>query len=543
VALVACGHAPPPATSATPAVARKPAPVAPIDWLPSGSFALLHIDADRVRSQLPLELLTAELKPDAHTVLERTHSVTVAFDVTEGEPAMAAVFVGDYDQRFNPLLLAGQAERLGEDAARELWLAGGGAWMRTPEGYWLVGEPELGNQVFSAPASRAKRLSSEPWTAAPSEPYFASAVLHVTPPLQAALRQQARRESFAALIAQVGPALLELRDVRMTALPDGDGLRLRSGFDFASELGAQSGALVLRGLLALVGASIPNNAGNAAGGPQDLSSQHMPGADPTGAAPRAEDAELDQAAVLVMQAIDGAQIGVSGRQVRADVAFDAAQLGALGKLLRANERRGAAIAAEPRPAYQPPSAEQLAEREQAARADPTFGKVLDLVLARAGTDLELRDGLHPQSGKSGTRFLVVRVAQASAPALRGELRNALRGRGMQVVPVARGFEGRPSELGIFRARDEAAVLIARGTGEASAQGTSKRLASLVRSWQKRAAVEVAVAADDYFALELTAVPADPDRFVRELLELCPQAKPEEQRRQLLEQRRLDCFLQ
>jgi hypothetical protein len=113
---------------------------------------------------------------------------------------------------------------------------------------------------------------------------------------------------------------------------------------------------------------------------------------------------------------------------------------------------------------------------------------------------------------------------------------------MQVVPIARGFDGRPAELGIFRARDEAAVLVARGTGEARAAGTSKRLATLLRGWQKRASVQVAVAADDYVAFELTAVPDDPDRFVRELLELCPDAKADEQQKQLLEQRRLDCFL-
>ncbi|HMI89969.1 MAG TPA: hypothetical protein VK509_01335, partial [Polyangiales bacterium] len=414
-----------------------------IDWLPSASFALLQIDADQVRSQLPLERLAATLSPEQHTLFERTRTVTLAFDVVNGEPAMAGVFVGDYDARINPLMLADkQRVRIeSQDPSRELWRAGEDVWLRTPEGYWVAGEAELADALFAPPAGRAKRLSSLPWTAAPKEPYFASAALHVTPPLQAALRQQAQRESFAAMLAQVGPALLELRDVRMTALPEGDGLRLRSSFDFQSELGAQSGALVLRGLLALLSAAVPDD-----GEPQ---------------------ATADSA--LVIAALDEAQIGVVGTQVRAEIALDGPQLAALGRLLEASERR-AAIARNAPPAYQPPSAELLAERERAIRADRIFGKLLDGVRARAGGDVELREGRHPQTGKIGTSFLIVRVESASAPALREQLRETLLDEDMQVVPIARGFEGQPTELGIFRARDEPAVLIARGTGEARAKG-------------------------------------------------------------------------
>jgi hypothetical protein len=511
--LAACGHSPPQHSTA-PAAVPKPIAVAPIDWLPSASFALLQIDVDQVRMLLPLELLAGKLSPAQHTLLERTHGLILSFGVLGAEPVMAGVFVGDYDARINAMLLTGEPKRRSEDASRELWLSAEDLWLHTPEGHWVAGERELADELLAPPASRAKRLSSEPWTKAPSEPYLASAALHVTPPLQAALREQAQRESYAEMIAQVGPALLELRDVRMTALPEGDGLRLRSSFDFASELGAQSGALVLRGLLALL---------SAAGAPDP----HLGTGSPDGA--------------LVAAALDGAQVEVVGRQVRAEMTLDGPQLAALGRLLEEGEP-DATLAADGLPAYEPPTAEQLAERHAAVRANAVFAKVLDRVLAEAGADLELRDGLHPQTGKAGTPFLLVRVEQPSAPAQRQRLQAALRGKGLQVVPVARGFEGRPTELGIFRARDEAAVLVARGSGEARAAGTSKQLAALVRSWQKRASVQVAVAADDYVAFELTAVPADPDRFVRELLELCPDAKADEQRTQLLEQRRLDCFL-
>jgi len=511
--LAGCGHSPPPAPAVKPP-APVPVAVAAIDWLPSASFALLQIDADQVRSQLPLEQLAARLSPEQHTLLERTHTVILAFDVVGGEPAMAGVFVGDYDARINPLLLADKQRVRTDDPARELWRAGEDVWLRTPEGHWVAGEAGLADALLTPPAARAKRLSSQPWTAAPSEPYFASAALHVTPPLQTALRKQAERESFAAMIAQFGPALLELRDVRMTALPDGDGLRLRSSLDFQSELGAQGGALVLRGLLALMGAAVPQDA------------------EPQAAADSA----------LLMEAIDGAQIGVVGTQVRADIALDGPQLAALGRLLKDREQ-GAAIASDAPPAYQPPSAEQLAERQRAIRADRTFGKVLDAVLERAGADVELREGRHPQTGKTGTSFLTVRVAPANGPALREQLRAALLDEGMQVVPIARGFEGQPTELGIFRARDEPAVLIARGTGEARAKGASKQLAAQLRKWQVHTPLEIAVAADDYFALDLTAVPPEPDLVVRELIALCPQANAAEQRRQLVEQQRLDCFLQ
>jgi hypothetical protein len=528
--VLGCGGSSPARPTPAARAAAKPVAAQPVDWLPAEAFALLHLDVDQIRSQLPLPLLAAELTVDQHTLLERTHTLIVALEVAGTEPALAGVFIGDYDARINPLLLSDHPQRA-SDPARELWLAGTDVWLRTPEGYWVGGERALAEAILTPPAARKQPLSSRPWTAAPNEPYFLSAALHVTPPLQDALRAQAERESFAALLAQVGPALLDLRDIRLSALPSGDGLRLVGNFDFASELGAQSGALVLRGLLAALNAAVPEG----------------------GAAPGSR----AHAAATVMAALDAAQIAVGndavpalrggaasdGTRVHAEISFDAPQLAALARLLQDDdepEKEGLAVAAEP---YQPPSAEQLAERERVARADPTFGRVLDKVLAQAGPDLELRDGFHPQTGKPGTPYLVVRVAQPNALAQRQQLRTMLRAKNLQVVPIARGFEGRPSELGIFRARDEPAVLIARGTGEARAEGTSKRLAALVRGWQKRTSLEIAVAADDYLAVELTAVPADPDRFVRELLELCPNAKADDQQRQLLEKRTLDCFLQ
>ena len=512
--LTGCGHSPPPKPSAPAKIAAKPVAITPLDWLPAESFALLHLDVDQIRTQLPLPLLAKELTVEQHTLLERTHAVVIALGVVHGgaEPALAGVFIGDYDAQINPLLLAGEQRIDLSDRGREIWSTGSDVWLRTPEGHWIGGERTVADELLTPPSARAQRLSAQAWTAPPNEPYFASAALHVTPDLQAALAQ-VERDSFAALLAQAGPALRELRDVRISALPEGDGLRLLGLFDFASALGAASGELVLRGLFALLRAGVDELGTPAPGSPEDAAPQ-------------------------VLAALEAAQIGASGTRLRADLFFDGPQLAALGRMMQHARDEPAQVAVPP---YQPPAPEQLAEQQRMARADRTFGKVVDKVIDLAGPDVQLRDGLHPQSGKPGTPFLVVR---STAPgAHRQMLRAALAAKRMQVVPIARGFADHPTELGIFRAQDEAAVLIARGTGEAREPGLSKRLATLVRSWSKRDALQVAVAASDYLAVELTAVPADPDRYVSELLALCPHADAAQQRAQLLERRTLDCFLQ
>lgn len=515
IALAGCAHAPPKQTATT--SAAKPAPVLqtraekPVDWLPADAFALVHLDVDQIRALLPAALLAGKLQPELHELLERTHAVSVAVVADEDEPLLSGVFAGDFDARINPLLLAQPPRTRQLDATRELWIAGGDLWLRTQEGYWVSGERGVIDALFVPPERRAHRLSEQAWTAAPSEPYLASAVLHVTPPLRAALKRQAERDDFAALVAQVGPALLELDDVRMTVSPEGDGLHLLASFVFASELGAQSGALVLRGVLAVLGARL----------------------DP--------DSELSRS-------LDAARIEVSGRQLRAQLALDGEQLAALGRAIdglmnEKNEKSEPAAIAKTASPYEPPSAELLAERERAARAEPAFAKIVGAVLAQAGSDIELHEGNDSKSGKPGKPFLIARVPEASALAQRAQLAETLGKKGFQIVAVRRGFDGHPAELGIFKARDQAAVLIARGTGETLAPGTSKQLAALLRGWQARAAVQLTVADSDYFAVELSAVPADPERFVRELVAHCPRVNAEQEQRQLLEQRTLDCFLE
>lgn len=511
LALGACAHAASKPAATVPAKAPAPSaraqPEKPVDWLPADAFSLVHLDVDQIRALLPGALLADRLQPELQELLERTHGVTVALIAAQDEALLSGVFVGDFDTRINPLLLAKPPRERQIDPTRELWLAGNDLWLHTGEGYWVSGERGVIDALLVPPAQRAQRLSAQAWTAAPNGPYLASAVLHVTPDLRAALKRQAERDDFAALVAQVGPALLELDDVRMTVSPEGDGLRLACSFVFGSEQGAQSGALVLRGVLAVLGARL----------------------------------EPDSA---LSRALDAAQIDVAGRQLRAQLALDGPQLAQLAHALDGlmSEKEPAAIAKSASP-YEPPSAELQAERERAARAEPTFAKIVDAVIAQAGNDIELRAGNDAKTGKPGKPFLIVRVAQAGAPEQRAALAQALAKQGFQVVAVSRGFEGRPTELGVFKARDQAAVLIARGTGDDVAAGTSKQLAALVRSWQARAPAALLVADDDYFAVELSAVPADPERYLQELFAHCPRANQDQARKQLLAVHVLDCFLE
>jgi hypothetical protein len=523
LAFGACAHSPAqPATAATaknPAPSAQAAPAKPVDWLPAGAFSLVHLDVDQIRALLPGALLADRLQPELQELLERTRAVTVALVAAQDEALLSGVFVGDFDSRINPLLLAKPPRERQIDPTRELWLAGDDLWLHTAEGYWVSGERGVIAALFVPPAQRAQRLSAQAWTAAPSEPYLASAVLHVTPELRAALERQAERDDFAALVAQVGPALLELDDVRMTVSPEGDGLRLLCSFVFGSEQGAQSGALVLRGVLAVLGARL----------------------------------EADSA---LSRALDAAQIDVTGidgtapalrggaRLLRAQLALDGPQLAQLARALDAlmSEKEPAPIAKSASP-YEPPSAEVQAERERVARAEPAFAEIVDVVIAQAGNDIELHEGNDARTGKPGKPFLIARVAQARAPEQRAALAQALAKKGFQVVAVSRGFEGRPTELGVFKARDQAAVLIARGTGEDVTAGTSKQLATLVRTWHARSPVQLLVADDDYFAVELTAVPADPERYLKELFAQCPRANQDQARKQLLAVHVLDCFLE
>src|SRR5262245_10200661 len=95
--LAGCAHsAAPPNRPKAPEKPAPRAPAAPIDWLPADSFALLQLDVDQVRFLLPMPLLAAKLRPELHTLLERTHALIVAVRSDGPEAEVAGVFVGDY---------------------------------------------------------------------------------------------------------------------------------------------------------------------------------------------------------------------------------------------------------------------------------------------------------------------------------------------------------------------------------------------------------------------------------------------------------------